>query len=116
MNEHIPEHLRDKILSNEKLCRNKNIKLSITKKDLRRKTVIKKTERNKFCKKGMICGKNHISFDPDFRKKQSVIMKEVYRKFDPFYMVDGIIYEDIESESINTNSGVLSEKELTFLE
>lgn len=67
-------------------------------------------------KRGRICGANHFSFDPEKVKKQRELIKIGCLKKDIFYMVDGIISEECEIMPMNTNSGVLFEHELPYLQ
>lgn len=80
---------------------------------------IKSTKGQKYkpsCKKGKICGLKHGSLCAETRKKSSIGLRLSYKRRDPFFMVDGIVVEEQEIDSVNTNSGVLCEDDLKYLQ
>lgn len=65
--------------------------------------------------KGKLCGANHLALNPAARKKNSESCKLNYKRRDPFYMVDGIEFEECFIDPINTDSGVVTMSELEML-
>lgn len=59
---------------------------------------------------------NHVGKTPEGRAKMSAAKKLCYLKYDPFFMVDGVVGEEVIIDSINTNSGVLFQDDLKYLE
>ena len=68
------------------------------------------------CKKGKLCGAKHIAICAETREKFRKGLILNFKRRDPFYMVDGIIVEEQRIDPVNTNSGVLFEEELKYLE
>lgn len=59
---------------------------------------------------------NHVGKTPEGRAKMSAAKKLCHLKYDPFFMVDGVVGEEVLIDSINTNSGVLFKDDLKYLE
>lgn len=76
----------------------------------------KKKKRKEYGNKGMIHGINHYSLDPEKVKRQRILTKIGCMKKDVFFMVDGLTIQEKIINPINTNSGVLFEDDLKYLQ
>lgn len=101
-----------RILVSNDIYNKTNHEISLVKRTRNKKTKRIKSE----CKKGKLCGAKHIAICAETREnfRKGLILS--YKRRDPFYMVDGVTTEEQEIESLNTNSGVLCEDDLKYLQ
>ena len=106
------QSIQDRILVNKSIYTESTHEISI-----RNKTKTTKGKKYKTsCKKGRICGSKHPSICAETKKKATQGLLLSYKRRDPFFMVDGIVVEEQEIDSVNTNSGVLFEDDLKYLQ
>jgi hypothetical protein len=67
-------------------------------------------------KKGKLCGSKHPSICKESMDNFVAGLLLNYKRRDPFFMVDGVVTEEQEIDPVNTNSGVLYEDELVYLQ
>ena len=106
------QSIQDRILVNKSIYTESTHEISIQKRTKTTKGKKYKTS----CKKGRICGSKHPSVCKQTKENMVKGLLLNYKRRDPFFMVDGIVIEEQEINSVNTNSGVLFEDDLKYLQ
>lgn len=116
--ESIEEKLKRVITAKKVVKKGKYVRCKDSFSDLRTipKKQRKKNTRMVTSKRGKLCGANHITLNPNKTEILSKAIKLSKLKKDVFFMVDGLDIQEKLIDPINTNSGVLFEEELKYLE
>ena len=102
----------------DRILVNKNNVYSKSNHDIKLIKKCKSTKRTQSSNKlkGKLCGAKHIAICAETRENFRKGLLLNYKRRDPFYMLDGIVVEEQEIDSVNTNSGVLFEDDLKYLQ